>query len=137
MEGRCERRDDGWWLMVPGGGCQSVTGVGPFPCQAAAEQAARLVNLHAALASAGQPQEEVQRLQAELEVSSGTLPPPPPPPLPAVRRPCPLRWWWPTSEQHGTSLSSCALSSAQDTYCTISLHYSHSAASSAVQHPHG
>lgn len=93
MEGRCERRDDGWWLMVPDGGSQDATGVGPFPCLAAADQAALLLDLHAALASE-QPQEEVQRLQAELEVSSGTLTPLPPPP--AVQGPArSLRAWWP------------------------------------------
>lgn len=70
MEGRVEQRDDGWALVLPGQADGLQEEVAGFPTQPAAEQALRLVALHAVIVT-GQPHEEVLRLRGELEVRAG------------------------------------------------------------------
>lgn len=69
MEGCIEQRDDGWALVLPGQADGLQEEVAGFS-QLAAQQALRLLALHAAIVT-GQPPEEVQRLRGELEVRAG------------------------------------------------------------------
>lgn len=83
MEACCEQQSNGWCLLLPSEADGRPMERVAFPSLETAQQALRLVALHAAL-TAGQPSDEVQRLRAELEVSLQTLPPLPPVPHPVL-----------------------------------------------------